>query len=271
MCSDQPDNIEQLLVKARFEEAKQVVTETHSQMDRRRGPPPLRSSRNLPRPWQSGQRGPHSISARSTQTAYPNPSYQDKLRSNRPGPLTCFNCGGTGHFAKDCKWRTTRTNEESRGRPIYRNQTQRMSALTAKGRQDTDEKNIQDSSLPEERVAQLRDQLRKVELEAALHENRATLHGISAPNSRGDIQLGPSINAEIELEGMPVQALLDTGSPATIVSLELVLQALWRKRPTNQTREQWEEDMKKRIEAPSIMLQNYGGDTINTVGQILVP
>ena len=52
--SDQPDIIEQLLVKARFEEGKQadlVVTEMHSQMDRSRDPPPLRLSHNLSRPW----------------------------------------------------------------------------------------------------------------------------------------------------------------------------------------------------------------------------
>lgn len=62
---------------------------------------------------------------------------------------------------------------------------------------------------------------------------KATLHG-SSGDANKDVKLGPSITAEVEVEGVPVQALLDTGSPVTIVSLEFLIQALLKKHPPKQ-------------------------------------
>ena len=64
----------------------------------------------------------------------------------------------------------------------------------------------------------LREQLRQTELEEVLAGTveEVTLHGITA---------------EVEVEGVPVQALLDTGSPVTIVLLEFLISAIpdWKK------------------------------------------
>ena len=38
--------------------------------------------------------------------------------------------------------------------------------------------------------------------------------------------LGPTLTAEVCVEGRPSQALLDTGSPVSIVSINFLLQAL---------------------------------------------
>ena len=40
---------------------------------------------------------------------------------------------------------------------------------------------------------------------------------------KGGVQLGPTLMSKMQLEGCPVNALLDTGSPASIVSLEFLL------------------------------------------------
>jgi len=60
-----------------------------------------------------------------------------------------------------------------------------------------------------------------------LSETTATLHGISTGGQEAAmLNLGPTIYTEVEFEGIPVQAMLDTGSPVTIVSLKFALAAL---------------------------------------------
>lgn len=43
------------------------------------------------------------------------------------------------------------------------------------------------------------------------------MHGITSGSSTGDVQLHPVLTALIAVEGEPVEALLDTGSPITII------------------------------------------------------
>ena len=68
------------------------------------------------------------------------------------------------------------------------------------------------------------------------------MHGISSPDAKDNPHLGPIIHSEVQLDGIPVQALLDTGSPATIVSLEFLIEARWKRKPPHFTREKWKED-----------------------------
>ena len=52
------------------------------------------------------------------------------------------------------------------------------------------------------------------------------MHSISSDNVTGRVQLGPTLTAMIEVEGEVIRALLDTGSPVTIIRLETLLQIL---------------------------------------------
>ena len=54
------------------------------------------------------------------------------------------------------------------------------------------------------------------------------MHGITPGDLMDSIQLGITPTATVELEGEPVDALLDTGSPVTVVSLDHLLQ-VWAK------------------------------------------
>lgn len=266
--SEHSHDLEQLLVKARFEEAKiaeLATTETNKPM---KG---IEINASMSRPNNSMQRvrfqSPSSNQAgpsgsRSLPLSAIGP--RDNPRNFQRGTLTCHNCGGRGHFARDCRWRGPRNNTEVRPRPTHPNP--RMSALTG----DMHEEDHPVHVPAEDKVAQLRCQLRRAELEEALQETRTMLLGISSPDCTENAKLGPTVLTGIELEGVPVQALVDTGSPATIVSLELLLEVLWRARPTRQSREEWEKEVKGRIETPTLTLQNYGGERINTVGQISI-
>ena len=50
------------------------------------------------------------------------------------------------------------------------------------------------------------------------------MHGISSKAVTGGVQLGPILTTLVEVEGVAIEALLDTGSPVTIIELESLLQ-----------------------------------------------
>ena len=65
-------------------------------------------------------------------------------------------------------------------------------------------------------------------LDKALSQFFTTMHTIT---SQQDAQLGPTPTTEVQVEGCPITNLLDTGSPATIVSLDFLLQTLAKQKP----------------------------------------
>lgn len=83
----------------------------------------------------------------------------------------------------------------------------------------------------QETVAELRRNLREAEVEEALTKVVATLHGVSPKEVDHIVCLGPTITTLVTLEGTPVRALLDTGTPVTIVSLGFALGAMANSEP----------------------------------------
>ena len=60
------------------------------------------------------------------------------------------------------------------------------------------------------------------EIQAALDQKTATMH-VLQPDKGAGPTLGPAVSVEPKLEGQPVKALVDTGSPITIVSVDCML------------------------------------------------
>ena len=54
------------------------------------------------------------------------------------------------------------------------------------------------------------------------------MHGVTTSDVSG--KLGPVLTLIVEVQGEPVEALIDIGSPVTIVSLEWLLQLLVKQR-----------------------------------------
>ena len=76
--------------------------------------------------------------------------------------------------------------------------------------------------------------LQDVEREVAMVEQARTMHGITCPQQQS-VKLGLTPTTEVNFEGTNVQALLDTGSPVTIVSAKFLFQTLAKHRLPNQT------------------------------------
>ena len=169
--------------------------------------------------------------------------------------IRCYSCGSEGHLQKQCPVKNKGGPSETPGRgPLHAsNKVAKLSSKEEVSGQET--------------VADLRRKLREAELRESLDSSTTTVPCITtAPDSL----LGPTLTAEVELEGSCVNALLDTGSPVTIASLEYLLSA-WKKQCTaDQTPEDWRRAVEKRLEEPQLTLQHYGGGQLNTVCQVKV-
>ena len=67
-----------------------------------------------------------------------------------------------------------------------------------------------------------------------------------------------------------MNALLDTGSPSTIVSLEFLLEALARQKKPEETPQEWRARVEQKMEPPTISFCSYGGQKQNILCQITV-
>ena len=94
------------------------------------------------------------------------------------------------------------------------------------------------------------------------------MHGVTSTDILGDVKLGSVLTSTVEVEGELVEALLDTGSPVTTLSLEWLLQVLARQRRKGQNPDEWKAEVENRLAPTAMVLQNYSGDKLRIVRQI---
>ena len=159
-------------------------------------------------------------------------------------------------MARSCPYeRTARTEQEAHGRPRVSNVTMGEPA-TNTGRKTR-----------RSRISQLRKELRQAELEDALEETEGVLSVVQSREAESVCALGPTVYAPIVVNGVCAKALIDTGSPATIASLQFLLKVFAGQRTPQQTVSQWKEEVYKKFTIPSISLQNYGGHQLDILAQ----
>ena len=119
------------------------------------------------------------------------------------------------------------------------------------------------SSVPSEtktkKVEELCQLLREAEADSALDAAVTTMHHVTNDNPAA--RLGLVTKAVLVMEGAEMNALLDTGSPVTIVSMSFLLTALAIQRAPDQTPEEWRRWVDARLQPPTLKLRNYGEDS----------
>ena len=117
----------------------------------------------------------------------------------------------------------------------------------------------------EKKIADLRQELHKVELEVAMKSKSEIIGGVVSSDDFLKSSVGPTVLAKVEVNGVSTNALIDTGSPATIISLDFALDVLAKERPNV---EEWMSATRKKFETPEISLLNYGGDRLDLLAQL---
>lgn len=72
-------------------------------------------------------------------------------------------------------------------------------------------------------MAELRRALQEAKVEESLSETMATMRVLNTASRERSSDLGPTLSVDVDFEGSPVNALIDTGSPVSIVSLRFLL------------------------------------------------
>ena len=116
----------------------------------------------------------------------------------------------------------------------------------------------------QQEIQQLREKLRQAELAEAI--KGAGAMNLVVPESGP--RLGLTVFAPISVNRVLTEALVDTGSPATIVSLEFVLSVLRKNQSKNQTNDQWMELTREKFKDPDVILKNYGGQQLDFIAHI---
>ena len=76
------------------------------------------------------------------------------------------------------------------------------------------------------------------------------MFGIELGKPSVSAALGPTPTSGVHLDGVQTTALLDTGSPVSIVSLDHFLSV---------AKEEWKREVQQRLQPPSVSLRGYGG------------
>ena len=233
-------NLDQLLIKARFEEAK--IRDLAS------------TSEGIP----SGGILRH-------QGLSPNNRFSASNRMPRQDTMDrCYICNQPGHFARNCSLKGRGAPPVSRGRTMPRGETTAANL------------NEEPASLPnvQDEIAELRRKLQLAEVHEALAKVSATNHALHKDAAELDQKdnptLGPTLTAEIFLEGWPTQALLDTESPVSIVSMDFLIRTLVDVNKETVSKEERVKCAESKLRSPTIKIRNLGGGTVNVLSQATV-
>ena len=234
--------LEQLLPKAQFEEAKIRDLAISSQSG---DTSPKDSCKTVPALPSSGVPGPKGSHTQAPDREPRTSTGQGGSRGKSTGGVRCFNCGQVVHYSRNCPQCGRTRQNEAPGRSHAAKTVAQVASDSDSGKQQ----------LPQQkaaRIAELCQQLQEAELEEAITNVEATMHGITPEVLTRGTTMGPTPTARDWLEGKETEALLDTGSPVSIVSLQILLGALALARKEDESLAAWRVKVQECLEPPTI-------------------
>ena len=116
-----------------------------------------------------------------------------------------------------------------------------------------------------DRISALQKELKRKQVAESMKE--ATVNGVAFSDETMPKGLGPPVYSEVTVNGVKVTALVDTGSPVTIMSLKKAVEILATRKGELSSPQEWRERMMEQFQN-HIMLKSYSGDALNVVAQL---
>ena len=82
--------------------------------------------------------------------------------------------------------------------------------------------------------------------------------------------IGPRLEIKVRLEGQAASALLDTGSPVTIVSLKCLLQYWKQSFGRDRPNDEWLKEVNGKLTDPTLHLETYDGTPVELLAETTV-
>lgn len=187
---------------------------------------------------QGGQSGVPQMPRRGTEQTQPN-----------RGPLTCYNCGGKNHLARNC--RVGKSESTGRSGTTTRNSTQERRGQNSNALRNSSSTRQVDTQ--ETKNAKSTDTVVQKELSDLL----------VSESDDGDVltvQIGNGSRcAKVEIQGVPVYGILDTGADITIIGGKLFKLIATKATPRLK---------KKDLQQPDKVPRNYDGNTFTLDGKM---
>ena len=117
-----------------------------------------------------------------------------------------------------------------------------------------------------DKISTLQKKLREKQVAESMKE--ATVNGVTFSDEMTSVRLGPAVYSDVTVNGVKVTALIDTGSPVTIMSLKKAVQILATRKGEFSSPQEWRETMIAQFQTPAVMLKSYSGDALNVVAQL---
>ena len=170
----------------------------------------------------------------------------------------CFNCGMEGHMARSCPYPKRNRRDDEARRPQQSDPPRNtMSTL------------VTEESDGQREMEELWRRLREAWTKAIARSKTRAMTEVTTSCKKQDQGLG-AVYTEIAVNGVPTKTLVDTGSPATIISLDHIMGILAAEQGLQQTTSQWEEETVHKFSRPKVSLSAYGGHRLDILCQICV-
>ena len=105
------------------------------------------------------------------------------------------------------------------------------------------------------RIEDLRRELHEAELAEALDSTEAVMRNVVYSEGASKSTLGPTIVAQVKVNGVLTDVLVDTCSPVTIISLAFAMEVLATEKDRYSSTQEWKCETRKKFEPPQVMLK----------------
>ena len=106
------------------------------------------------------------------------------------------------------------------------------------------------------------------DVQEALEQKTAMMHVLQPKANVTGPSLSPAVTMELSIENQQVKALVNTGYPVTIISIDCLLDNIAKNQKVGQSKEEWKQEVEKRFLPLTWSINSFGDGELNVISQL---